>query len=118
MLDADSSPQSRVCQHHKDVSIILSYERANGLELPLSRAHVAILESTLAAGDGDLDNSAVIREIRRPIPRTCSSWCQERHHWHGFQRANRLILDGLTRLGYNPRAKRVAPRHRTRCGRG
>ena len=34
-------------------------------ELPLSKVHLEILDKAIEAGDGELDNSAVIREIRR-----------------------------------------------------
>jgi len=65
MLTGDFTPQSRVAQHHKDVSIILNYAAKHGQELPLSQAHLDILAAAIAAGDADLDTSAVIREIRR-----------------------------------------------------
>lgn len=65
MLDGDFTPQARLRQHHKDVSIILKYADQLKQELPLSKVHLEILEKAIAAGDGELDNSAVIREIRR-----------------------------------------------------
>ncbi len=65
MLRADFTPESRIRQHCKDVSLILQYARDSAQELPLSRVHFDILESAVDAGDGDLDTSAVIREIRR-----------------------------------------------------
>jgi len=65
MLDGNFTPQARLRQHHKDVSIILKYAENSGQELPLSKVHLKILEKAIAAGDGELDNSAVIREIRR-----------------------------------------------------
>ncbi len=65
MLKGDFSPQARVRQHHKDVSLMLKYGQQAGQELPLSKAHLDVLEKAIDAGDGDLDNSAVIKEIRR-----------------------------------------------------
>jgi len=65
MLRQDFTSQSRIRQHHKDVSLILKYARQAGQELPLSRIHRDILEKAMAAGEGDLDNAAVIREIAR-----------------------------------------------------
>ncbi len=65
MLTGDFRPQARLRQHCKDVSIILKYAEASGQELPLSKVHLDVLEKAIAAGDGELDNSAVIREIRR-----------------------------------------------------
>jgi 3-hydroxyisobutyrate dehydrogenase-like beta-hydroxyacid dehydrogenase len=65
MLDRDFQPQARLRQHHKDVSIILKYSKKLGQELPLSSVHLDVLSKAIKAGDGDLDNSAVIREIER-----------------------------------------------------
>ena len=65
MLEGDFTPQARLRQHHKDVSIILKYAENSGQELPLSKKHMEVLEKAIAAGDGELDNSAVIREIQR-----------------------------------------------------
>jgi len=65
MLDGDFTTQARLHQHHKDVSIILKYSEKLGQELPLSKAHLDVLKKAIEAGDGDLDNSAVIREIER-----------------------------------------------------
>ena len=67
MLDGDFTAQARLRQHHKDVSIILKYAEKAGQELPLSRVHLDVLKKAIDAGDGDLDNSAVIREIERRI---------------------------------------------------
>jgi 3-hydroxyisobutyrate dehydrogenase-like beta-hydroxyacid dehydrogenase len=65
MIDQDFAPESRIRQHHKDVSLIMRYAEKHGQELPLSSVHLGVLEQALAAGDGDLDNAAVIRELRR-----------------------------------------------------
>ena len=67
MLDGDFTAQARLRQHHKDVSIILKYAEKAEQELPLSKVHLDVLEKAIEAGDGDLDNSAVIREIERRI---------------------------------------------------
>ncbi|MHC4726583.1 MAG: NAD(P)-dependent oxidoreductase [Planctomycetota bacterium] len=65
MLDSDFTPQARLRQHHKDVSIMLKYSEKLGQELPLSNVHLDVLNKAIEASDGDLDNSAVIREIER-----------------------------------------------------
>lgn len=65
MLDDDFTAEGRLRQHHKDVSIILKYSQKLGQELPLSQVHLDVLKKAIEAGDGDLDNSAVIREIER-----------------------------------------------------
>ena len=65
MLTGDFTPQARVRQHHKDVALILMYAEHAGQELPLSKVHMDVLEKAIAAGNADLDNSAIIEEIRR-----------------------------------------------------
>ena len=65
MLDGNFTAQARLRQHLKDVSIILKYSEKLGQELPLSKVHLDVLKKAIEAGDGDLDNSAVIREIER-----------------------------------------------------
>ncbi len=67
MLDGDFTAEGRLRQHHKDVSIILKYAEKLGQKLPLSTVHLDVLKKAIEAGDGDLDNSAVIREIERRI---------------------------------------------------
>ena len=65
MLSRDFTPQARLRQHRKDVSIILKYAQKAGQDLPLSKVHLDILEKAITAGDGEMDNSAIIREIER-----------------------------------------------------
>jgi 3-hydroxyisobutyrate dehydrogenase-like beta-hydroxyacid dehydrogenase len=65
MIKGDFTPQARVRQHHKDIALILKYAERAGQDLPLSKAHLDVLEKSIAAGDADLDNSAIIKEIRR-----------------------------------------------------
>jgi 3-hydroxyisobutyrate dehydrogenase-like beta-hydroxyacid dehydrogenase len=62
MLEARyEDPESRVRQHRKDVALILRAAAAAGQRLPLSEAHLALLDDALAAGDGELDNAAIFR---------------------------------------------------------
>ncbi len=65
MLKGDFSPESRIKQHHKDVELIIKYAEKNKQMLPLSAVHHDILGKAIQAGEGEMDNSAVIREIRR-----------------------------------------------------
>jgi len=65
MLSDEFTPQSRIAQHHKDVSLMLEQAVKRGQELPLSQTHLELLACAIAAGDGELDTAAVIREIRR-----------------------------------------------------
>ena len=62
---AFDAPQSRVHQHLKDVGLMLEQAAAAGQRLPLSEVHAALLRAAVAAGDGELDNAAIIRQIRR-----------------------------------------------------
>lgn len=65
MLNGDFESQARLAQHCKDISIILKYAEQLGQDLPLSKVHRDVLQKAIEAGDGNLDNSAVIREIER-----------------------------------------------------
>lgn len=65
MVDGDFTPQSRIHQHLKDVRLMIDSAAAQGQKLPLSEAHAALMRAAIAAGDGELDNAAIIRELRR-----------------------------------------------------
>ena len=58
-------PQSRIRQHLKDVGLMLEAAQAAGQPLPLSETHARLMRDAIAAGDGDLDNAAIIRQWRR-----------------------------------------------------
>jgi 3-hydroxyisobutyrate dehydrogenase-like beta-hydroxyacid dehydrogenase len=65
MIDEAFAPQAKLSQHLKDVRLILKLASASDRDLPLSSLHQQLLESVEAAGNGDLDNSAIIRAWRR-----------------------------------------------------
>lgn len=65
MVDGDFAPQSRIRQHLKDVDLMLTGAADRGQKLPLSETHAALMRAAIAAGDGELDNAAIIRELRR-----------------------------------------------------
>ncbi|SDM70500.1 NAD(P)-dependent oxidoreductase [Polaromonas sp. JS666] len=65
MAEEDFAPQSRIHQHLKDVNLMIQGAAAEGQKLPLSETHAALLRAAVAAGDGELDNAAIIRELRR-----------------------------------------------------
>ena len=65
MRNGDFTPEARLKQHSKDVSLILKHAGKAGQELPLSAVHADILAKAIGAGEGDLDTSAIINEIRR-----------------------------------------------------
>jgi len=65
MVRGDFTPQSRIRQHLKDVDLMLRSAQAAGLPLPFSETHAQLMRAAVAAGDGDLDNAAIIRQLRR-----------------------------------------------------
>lgn len=65
MITGDFIPQARLSQHKKDVNLILKAAKSRGQALPLSEAHFKVLNDAVTRGDGELDNSAIIREFRR-----------------------------------------------------
>jgi len=64
MIEMDFKPQSRVIQHNKDLEIILKYAKKTGQELPLTSIHKKILEEIISSGEGEMDNSIVIKYIK------------------------------------------------------
>jgi 3-hydroxyisobutyrate dehydrogenase-like beta-hydroxyacid dehydrogenase len=65
MVRGDFAPQSRIHQHLKDVQLMLAAAQATGQRLPLSETHAAMLRAAVQAGDGELDNAAILRQLRR-----------------------------------------------------
>jgi putative dehydrogenase len=65
MVDGEFSPQGRIAVSAKDAHMMVEAAGAAGQDLPLGRTYLDILDKSMSAGDADLDNSAVIREIRR-----------------------------------------------------
>ena len=65
MLAGDFAPEARLQQHAKDVRSMLEQAAAHGHALPMTAAHAKLLADAIAAGDGELDNSAVIAQVRR-----------------------------------------------------
>jgi 3-hydroxyisobutyrate dehydrogenase-like beta-hydroxyacid dehydrogenase len=63
MVSGDFAPRSRVRQHLKDVELMLAAARAAGLQLPFSERHADLLREAVQAGDGDLDNAAIVRRF-------------------------------------------------------
>jgi 2-hydroxy-3-oxopropionate reductase len=65
MLKGEFAPEGRVRQTLKDVHLMLQQAEQHGQVLPLLSVNCDLLESCVRAGEGDYDNSAVIREIDR-----------------------------------------------------
>lgn len=64
MIKREYTAHSKISQHRKDVDIILRYGRNHGQRLPFSEVHHNLLTEAERVGRGDLDNSAVIEQIR------------------------------------------------------
>ena len=65
MVKEQFEPQSRIRQHLKDVQLMLDTAEKSSQNLPLSQAHAQLMRNAIAQGDGELDNAAIIRQIRR-----------------------------------------------------
>ena len=65
MVRREFAPEGRARQTLKDVQLDARSGARLGQELPLLKVHADVLEACLRAGEGELDNSVVIEEIRR-----------------------------------------------------
>src|SRR6266700_675370 len=65
MIRGEFTAEGRVTQHLKDVHLMLEQAERVKQRLPLLELHADVLEACVRQGEGDLDNSAVIKEIRR-----------------------------------------------------
>jgi len=65
MVRGDFSAEGRVKQTLKDVHLMLDQAAAVGQKLSVLGVHADVLEACVRAGEAELDNSAVIKEIRR-----------------------------------------------------
>jgi 3-hydroxyisobutyrate dehydrogenase-like beta-hydroxyacid dehydrogenase len=65
MVRGDFVPEGRLAQHLKDVRLMLEQSKRAGQELPLTAVHADILQACARGGEGELDNSIVIEEVRR-----------------------------------------------------
>jgi len=65
MVRADFTAEGRASQHLKDVHLMLEQARRTKQALPLLEVHADILEACVRHGEGELDNSIVIEELRR-----------------------------------------------------
>lgn len=65
MVKGDFAPHGFVTQSLKDFSLMAEQAQRVGQRLPLAETYTGLMQGCLAHGEGELDNSAVIREIRR-----------------------------------------------------
>jgi 3-hydroxyisobutyrate dehydrogenase-like beta-hydroxyacid dehydrogenase len=65
MVHGEFVAEGRITQHLKDVHLMLEQAERVRQRLPLLEIHADVLDACVRQGEGDLDNSAVIKEIRR-----------------------------------------------------
>jgi 3-hydroxyisobutyrate dehydrogenase-like beta-hydroxyacid dehydrogenase len=65
MALSDFTPHAKVAQSRKDFLLMHEAARRSGQQLPLATVYLELIEACLAHGEGDLDNSAIIQEVRR-----------------------------------------------------
>lgn len=65
MVRGDFSPEGRVRQTLKDAHLMLEQAAAVGQKLAMLECHADVLEACVRAGEAELDNSAIIKEVRR-----------------------------------------------------
>jgi 3-hydroxyisobutyrate dehydrogenase-like beta-hydroxyacid dehydrogenase len=65
MIHEDFSPEGRIKQTLKDAHLMLDQGAAIGQPLKSLEVHADVLEACVRAGEADLDNSAIIKEVRR-----------------------------------------------------
>jgi 3-hydroxyisobutyrate dehydrogenase-like beta-hydroxyacid dehydrogenase len=63
MVARDFAPRSRVRQHLKDVELMLAAAAQAGLDLPFSEIHARLMREAVTAGEGDLDNAAILLRL-------------------------------------------------------
>lgn len=68
MVSGDFTPHGFITQTRKDFLLMLEQAQQRGQGLPLAETYVGIVDGCVAAGEGELDNSVVIKEIRRRKP--------------------------------------------------
>ena len=66
MVARDFTPLGRITQSHKDFALIQEIAARNGHgQLPMVARYLDLMQNAEAAGEGGLDNSAVLRAIER-----------------------------------------------------
>ena len=65
MVRGDFSPEGRAKQTLKDVHLMLGQAMVLGQKLDTLEVHEDVLQACMRAGEADMDNSVIIREVRR-----------------------------------------------------
>ena len=67
MVRGDFSPEGRAKQTLKDVHLMLGQAMVLGQKLDMLEVHEDVLQACMRAGEADMDNSVIIREVRRRV---------------------------------------------------
>jgi 3-hydroxyisobutyrate dehydrogenase-like beta-hydroxyacid dehydrogenase len=65
MVAGDTKPAGKLAQSLKDFHLMREQASRLGQTLPLAETYIGLVEGCVENGEGEFDNSAVIREIRR-----------------------------------------------------
>lgn len=65
MIAGDFTPHGKIAQTLKDFTLMLEVAEKLKQQLPLAATYTDIVQGCMKAGEAELDNAAVIREIRR-----------------------------------------------------
>ncbi|QXT38195.1 NAD(P)-dependent oxidoreductase [Gymnodinialimonas ceratoperidinii] len=68
LVHRDFTPLGRIAQSAKDFELIRDQAKAAGQGLPFTGTYLDMMRDALAAGEGDLDNAAVLLPISRAVP--------------------------------------------------
>ncbi len=65
MVERDYAPLSKVSQTTKDFKMMRAAAAAVGQSLPFAEVYVGLMEELIAAGEGEIDNAALLEAIKR-----------------------------------------------------
>jgi len=65
MIQGDFAPHGKVIQSRKDFRLMHEAARRAGQQLPLAAVYLELIEACVAHGESELDNSAIIKELKR-----------------------------------------------------
>jgi 3-hydroxyisobutyrate dehydrogenase-like beta-hydroxyacid dehydrogenase len=67
MVSRDFTPHGRAAQALKDVRLMLAQAARAGQQLPACEVAAAVLESCVRRGEGEMDSTVIVEEIRRRV---------------------------------------------------
>jgi 2-hydroxy-3-oxopropionate reductase len=68
MRSGDFTPGFRLRLHQKDLGIVVDAARQEGVSIPLGSAVAQLVAGAVARGDGELDHSALLRQVYATSP--------------------------------------------------